>query len=535
MRARTILTFLAAVSLPSLPNAAAQESQLTFEVDPRIELLAAVQVLSGYNERYGLLTRFDFDYKQAVEEHFRPFAGHPVVALFDSLSADGFSFDAPPSVMLHLSDPPALTPEATIPEALVERAGGAERLDAFLAELRDFAVESGFMGFYESQGPAIAEIVKRTARLAEGEDYIATLESYYGMRQHGYHIILAPLFHQGGYGPKVERGDGSFDLYNITGPDGVEDGYPRFGSAENLRHTALHEFGHSFVNPTTERYRDEVSRYASLYEPIREKMTAMAYPEWEVCVNEHIIRAVTTRMVYNRQGREAGDRVMALEESRGFIYVPALAAKLEVYEAERDRYPDFVSFYPQLLTAFDSLMDLDIVAEFGLDRFRGTINAVTEIETAVVMVVPTGEADTAAQAKIQEYVRHVREALHMNVPILTDVEALERDLSENAVVAYGTLKGNRLLAKYAAQLPVRIEADRIVADSVYRGHDLRLITAWPNPANPARGVLIYTAQRAEDIPGINSVFHGPTDYVIARGTERLREGDYVKSGAAWTF
>jgi hypothetical protein len=225
---------------------------------------------------------------------------------------------------------------------------------------------------------------------------------------------------------------------------------------------------------------------------------------------------------------------MQVEESRGFIYVPALAGRLEIYEAERDRYPDFASFYPQLLEAFDSLSQLDIVAEFGLDRFSGTINGVTENVSSVVLIVPTAEADAGAQAKIQEYVRRVQEALYPNTPILTDAEALRRDLSGDAIVVYGTLKGNLWLAEHADLLPLRIEADRIVADSVYSGNDLRLITAWPNPYNPARGMLIYTAQRAADVVGINGVFHGPTDYIIARGQERLRAGYYTKNGD-WRF
>lgn len=529
----SLVQTLLAVCL-SCTTSVAQERRLEFSVDPRIELLAAVQMLSAYNERYGLLTRYDFEYKRAMTDQFLPYAHHPAVALFDTMSTHGFAFDAPPTLMLHLSEPPALDVETEIPEALIERAGGAQQLTEFLARLRDFARESGFMRFYASQTPVIAEIVRRSERQAEGGDYIETLERYYGMRQHGYHIVLAPLFHQGGYGPKIQLSDGSYDLYNITGPKGVVDGYPTFGSAEDLRHLALHEFGHSFVNPTTERFSELVAGYEALYEPIREKMTAMAYPQWEVAVNEHIIRAVTTRMVYLREGRPEGDRVMQIEKGRGFIYVPALMARLEIYEAERDRYPDFIAFYPRLVEAFDSLSNLDIAAEFGLDRFGGTINAVTEIESSVVLIIPTAEADADAQLKIHDYVRRVKEALYPSTPILTDAEALERDLSGNAIVAYGTMNGNLWLAAHADRLPMRIEADRIVADSAYRGTDLRLIAAWPNPYNPARGMLIYTAQRAADVVGINGVFHGPTDYVIARGQERLREGYYAKDGD-WRF
>jgi hypothetical protein len=342
--------------------------RLEFSVDPRIELLAAIQMLSAYNDRFGLLTRFDFEYKTAMEAHFTAFAGHPVVQMFDAMSMQGFAFSIPPRVMLYLSEPPALEVNPEFPDDLIAQAGGADRLDAFVELMRDFARESDFMRFYDEQAPAIAEMVSRTEALTEGADYIEILEDYYGMQQHSYHFVLAPLYHQGGFGPRIERTDGSFDLYNITGPRGVVDGYPTFGSAEDLRHVALHEFGHSFVNPTTQRYREDVARYEALYEPIREAMTAIAYEDWESCVNEHIIRAVTTRMAYNRDGDEEGDRAMKLETDRGFMYVPALTAKLEVYEAQRDVYTDFVSFYPTLLEAFEELLEEEITVKPGSER-----------------------------------------------------------------------------------------------------------------------------------------------------------------------
>jgi len=64
---------------------------------------------------------------------------------------------------------------------------------------------------------------------------------------------------------------------------------------------------------------------------------------------------------------------------------------------------------------------------------------------------------------------------------------------------------------------------------------LLFITAWPDPQNPKRGVVIYTAQKAEDIIGINSVFHGPTDYVVAKGTDSLKAANYKKQNGQWSF
>ena len=174
-------------------------------------------------------------------------------------------------------------------------------------------------------------------------------------------------------------------------------------------------------------------------------------------------------------------------------------------------------------------------ADFYLIPFHGTINAVSANKDDVILIVPTNEKDKVAQAKIHEYVGKIKNMFYQNNPLITDVEALKQDLSNHAVVMYGTTDGNLLLAKYIKGLPFSIEHDKVVADKVYLGENLRFITAWPNPHNAKRGFLIYTAQKAEDIPEINSVFHGPTDYVIAEQLKILHSGDYEKSNKYWQF
>ncbi len=63
---------------------------------------------------------------------------------------------------------------------------------------------------------------------------------------------------------------------------------------------------------------------------------------------------------------------------------------------------------------------------------------------------------------------------------------------------------------------------RIIADSEYDNTHLHFIAAVPNPMDSVRAVVIYTAQAVNDIIGVNSVFHGPTDFEVARGKEILK-------------
>ncbi len=511
-------------------------AQLQVEVDPRIELLAALQAVSGYDDRFGLLTRFDFAYKNEVLDQFGPFADHPAVALFDSMSQNSFSFDAPVQAVLHLSAPPQLTPIADYPSEIVDRAGGRETLDRFVTLLRDFALKTDFTNFYSSHRPFYDSIIAIAEDTIGTQNYVAMLEDYYGMSQHGYHIVLAPLMHQGGFGPRVSLPDGSYDVYNITGPNAVdESGLPVFSNAENFRHIAMHEFGHSFVNPLADHHHDLVIQYDTLFEPIREAMEAHYYRNWVTCVNEHIVRAVTTRMAYINSGDKMGDKVMQNEVDRGFVYIGALTDKLKEYESNRDRYPTFADFYPTLISAFEPFLHVDVVKKFRLDEFRGTINGVTDNVTNVVLIVPTAESDAHAQEAIHDYVGKVRDAVFKGDEIIADTTALSSDLGNATLILYGTMQGNRWLAAHASEFPFTVTSDKIVADSTYAGDSLRLITAWTHPDNKARGIVIYTATRPEYVSGINSVFHGNTDYVIARGTDVIRHDNYDRTGETWTY
>ncbi|TFH64771.1 MAG: DUF4932 domain-containing protein, partial [Candidatus Zixiibacteriota bacterium] len=260
-----------------------------------------------------------------------------------------------------------------------------------------------------------------------------------------------------------------------------------------------------------------------------------AYGDWETCVAEHILRAVNVRMTYREKGQNAGDNALQSHRRMGFAYIEALCKKLEEYEKQRDKYPTLESFFPELISVFKQLSEANLGPEFYEIPFFGTINAVVTDKKATVLIAPSNESDQAVQDSLCRHIQRIHDRYYTESQILTDTVALKTDLSTNSIVIYGTAKGNLWLAQLMPKLPVRIESDRIVADSVYSGTNLRLIMVWPNPQNQSKGVVIYTAQQAKDIMGINGVFHGPTDYVVARNSEVLKAGDYIKKGATWTF
>lgn len=508
---------------------------LNITVDPRIELLTAVQQQSGYER----LTNLDFTYKGTVMKYFSKYKNHKAVKTFRSLSKSGFSYDAPPHAMLFLTNPPALEEKQEIAASLNTRASGKKKLTDFIADMRSFYTVSDFQGFFNQNLPLYRHMIDQVYTSIQDMKLIETLDGYYGMDVNSYHLILSPLLHNGGYGPSVKADNGLYDIYGIIGPNLTAEGengemIPEF-SSESIRYIVWHEFGHSFVNPATEKNNAEINKYQNLYTPISAAMKTQAYTNWETCVNEHIIRAVTARLTYLDQGQEAYEAAIENERSRGFFYVPALCDSLAIYESSRDKYPAFDSYFPALVKVFQTLSEQELGSDFFQIDFTGPINsAFSNMDsTKIVIIVPTQEKDTEIQQDIVSYAEAIRDKFFAGAEIVEDRDALERALGDHLIIAYGTMEGNLWLKHYRNSFPFEVAEDRITVGQGYEDTGLVLISALPNPQNYRKPLLVYTAQDAKDIIEINTVFHGPTDYVVAKDGKELGSGFYHKSEEIW--
>ena len=310
--------------------------------------MAVVQILAGYGWT-GLLATDDSPYRREVNNWFAPFKDHPAVKRFAELAQAGYNFDAPPATMVCLSPPPDLELQAA-PEACgAGRAGGPASLAAWLQQLRAFARASDFNAFFRAQAGLNSPLEESTRKKID-KDYAAQLEAYFGAKQASYHIVLAPLL-VGNFGVRRPRPDGAFDIFGVLGS-------PAQATTLSLRYLVWHEFGHSFVNHEFDQLRDLVDRSSNLLAPIEKQMRAQAYPSWPIVVNEHMVRAMNVRLAFRELGDFVGQAMLANERRNGFAYVEALSEKLKEYEAQRDRYPAFHDFAPQLLTVLDALVPL---------------------------------------------------------------------------------------------------------------------------------------------------------------------------------
>ena len=150
-----------------------------------------------------------------------------------------------------------------------------------------------------------------------------------------------------------------------------------------------------------------------------------------------------------------------------------------------------------------------------------------------IFIVPTHELDAKSQSLIHTFVKSRRDEINPDAPVITDDEALNRDLSGFFIRSYGTVSGNSWLAKHFAELPLKMESNQILDGSQFKGSNLFVFSAWADPFNIDNRGYILTAQRAEDIiPGIKNINSLRENDPSIEATSYLitQDGKVIKSG-----
>lgn len=502
--------------------------KLNLSIDPRMELLGAIQTIADYP----LVTK-NTVYSNEVKEYFASMKNSKAISITKELY-HGFSYDAPASFMLYMSQPYSLKEVIPYSQYLIGRAGGKEKLDAYRDAILDFAKKSKFKDFWKSKENFYKQSLSLTYEELKDMDPVKTIEEYYKDSKNSYNIILCPLFGSNNYGAETETKSGNYDIYSLTCTFYNKEGIP-FISKQNARYLVLHEFSHSFVNPLTEKHTDQVKLSEKLLEPIKNTMSNQAYGNWETVLNEHIIRAFTARIVEISYGEQAANNLVNSEKQRGFVYIEPIIETLKEYEKERDtKGITFAQYFPTLLSALAKLNPVEMT-------FEGNINNVLNASKLVV-IYPTAMSNSQLMDRTKQYVVQIAELLKQKMNkecvVLSDSAAVKSQLNDCGILCYGTIQSNLFLRHYTDILPFQMKDGVLTADKDYSNSELRFISCVPNPQNNKYGMTIYTALKDENIININSFKHGMYDYHIFGSDSReslLLEGYYNKSSKLWKF
>jgi hypothetical protein len=338
-----------------LPDKISREyNRIHVTIVPQVELISIVQTISAYPNVFDFLMAQDSSqYKNDVHRHFEPYERHPVVMMFDRLSLQPrmLNFSAPSNIMLYTNEYLELRADILHDDFVLDRAGGMDSLKVFLSLLEDFAQVSSFNTFFSDHISFYERIISETIHNLGYTNYIEELEYFYGKEQHSYTICLVSLYNHVGFGNSLLHPDNRREIFNTMGPQKVENDIPFYGDKEYIKYMIRHEFSHPFVNPLTEKYRDYIEEHSHKFEEIPEIAKRNVCGEWEECINEFIVRAVTVHLAH-LEGEEAGSLAYEHEKSRGVIYLDPLLTSIRIYSDNRSQYPTFDSYYLQLLEIF---------------------------------------------------------------------------------------------------------------------------------------------------------------------------------------
>jgi hypothetical protein len=341
---KTILLILLLASLRSI----GQKRELNITIDERIETIYSIAFL----DNYFLVNNHDNLYKSKLTNHFKALKNHKAVALFDTLSKKHvFNFNNVTDWVLQFGEFPELNKvrEVINPDSFDE----SKRdylIKKFKKELISFNQDSLFQAYLIEVKELNEKVINQVKQSKSIQHLPAYLEKYYGTELGSYNLILSPLVHSGGFNSKFIA-DGKIEVYAIIGPNGEIEHIPYFEKEYLEMDMILHEFGHSFVNPLTEKFQKEIETIKEKYynESLKKDGKAQAYGKWKYLFNELIIRAITIRIANEYFGTEKAKELLNYEKSIGFSLVENIVEILKEYENTREKYSKFGEFYPILI------------------------------------------------------------------------------------------------------------------------------------------------------------------------------------------
>lgn len=349
-----VFNTIESVSAKNMPNG------VYLEVLPRIELLSGVLSHTSWIDVRGP-KGLGNKYFRDLKNFFNTYRDHEAIEIAEQLTQADFTYDAQPNFILNLGELPYLRKDGEFSDYIVGRAwglGGDTILEKFRLALIDLAVESNFEQFFNEHRRDYEEQIDKISKGFKPREIIEWQRDFFGWEGSYYHTVLAPaMFPSGGYGATAEKSNGENHIYQVVREDGYTETEPEFGDGELLNLLSIHEWGHSFVNPSMEErgfdilFKSEELR--KLFEPVKEIMMEQAYGSISTFYNEQIIRAMEVIAQKDLYGNTYAKREIELNERSGFYLTRFTVEQLEYYRENRDTYKTFKDFIPYLLKQYE--------------------------------------------------------------------------------------------------------------------------------------------------------------------------------------
>jgi len=218
------------------------------------------------------------------------------------------------------------------------------------------------INFYNGAANELASFVPK--------GFIGAIENYYGDKRSEYNAIVSPMMIwpvEDNYGRGISatvKSNDKLKVNQVISPYKEvavlkpNEAYENFGYDYKLtaQFFTVHEFSHSFVNSELEIYREDISKTAHLFtNKLKKKMRSKGVLNWHTHVIESFVRLGELRIAESQKDKDRADYYRDYHTNvEHFIFLPLLEEKIIEFENNRERYPMWKDFIPELLKVFES-------------------------------------------------------------------------------------------------------------------------------------------------------------------------------------
>jgi hypothetical protein len=482
------------------------------EVDPRVELLQAVFRASGSEEFQITSPEYDLALQALLAEHL----GHPAVRGARELRwRYGVGYNAPAALALQLVDGAAdLEP---FPSDLDERWAHPRPVRRWLRQVDRLSDEIGWDEFFAAHTVAFDELERAWTEQLLQEDLEGWFEATFGSEPLVY-VHPSPSSGNHNFGAVVAREDGTLERHAVLG---LGDG--------GLRVEILaHELAHSYVHPVADEHAALLEAGRAVMAVLGETMTAQAYGKPSIVANETLVRGLVQLYLRDRHPeRVISD--LGTNEGQSFFWIEEVAETLEKARQGPQSPLDMASAAPQIALVLQQWAARP--ADQRLPSFHGPHNATVGRLSLLV---------TPEDGPLADYAGMIHGRFHAPRGVALAKASAVPALPPGGLVAYGSPQSNPWVARIAELGRWKIQPDGIaLGGRWFAGEHLVLIACWPHPEDPKAALAVYAGASDEDVVGVNSVFHGPEDWLVARKVgqdfEVVAKGNFEKSERGWSL
>lgn len=413
----TIKTLILGIYAISNLSCSSQKTEVGFKilVDPRIELMNIALTFTDL-PYFGKISDEKYEYYQDVIKHFSSQRNHEAIKRCVSFPYF-LDISFPDQMVLYLSDPPNMGLKYTPPANITKQV--LDDILQFVSVLNQFAIDSKFMNFWEDHQRYYDSITYSLQNKLPYHEYLSLVNDFYGVKSSEFVCVISPILMGAAFGPALDV-EGKRVPYFVTGPDRIEDGKPIF-TDKWLRLLIFHEYGHSFVSPLCEKYRDQIMVRDSLLNYFNQNdVIRSTYDNWFTVVNEQITRGCENFLLrkagYIQESRENIERNL----NHGFVLLPSVVRKFEYYDTHREMYPTLESFFPEILKVFDEM-------DFSVFSIMEQSDAKIKSEEETLQVSSDSVGLTVEQVKliVENFFKNfnrkdlgaIKSSLHSNVSV----------------------------------------------------------------------------------------------------------------------